>query len=277
MVDFKRILFPVEFTPQCHIAARHVAHYARLFDAEVNLLHVEALPFEPYVWEPQTDRLNRLLAQFLVDELAGLTVRRQVVTGDAAQEIVRFAANEKTDLIMMPTHGRGPFRRFVLGSVTAKVLHDTSSPVWTSAHLDVDGTFTPPNLSNIVCAVDLDETGLHTLRYAGNFASRTGAKLVIAHAVPAAEIRPDVYFDAEFRADLMEAARKRLAEMQTLANTEGVLCVGAGDIARFAGHAAQSHNAGLVIIGRGGNGMLGRLRTHDYAIIRQCECPVLSL
>ena len=75
----------------------------------------------------------------------------------------------------------------------------------------------------------------------------------------------------------MEAARGRLAEMQTAADAEGVLCVGAGDIARFVSHAAQSHNAGLVIIGRGGDGMLGRLRTHDYAIIRQCECPVLSL
>ena len=43
MVNFKRILFPVEFTPQCQIAARHIAAYARHFDAEVILLHVECL------------------------------------------------------------------------------------------------------------------------------------------------------------------------------------------------------------------------------------------
>ena len=59
MVNFKRILFPVEFTPQCQIAARHIASYARLFDAEIILLHVEELPFEPYVWEPPTDWLTR--------------------------------------------------------------------------------------------------------------------------------------------------------------------------------------------------------------------------
>ena len=64
MVNFKRILFPVEFTPQCQIAARHVAAYARHFDAEVSLLHVEMLPFEPYVWEPRTDRLNKCLMSF---------------------------------------------------------------------------------------------------------------------------------------------------------------------------------------------------------------------
>jgi hypothetical protein len=32
-----------------------------------------------------------------------------------------------------------------------------------------------------------------------------------------------------------------------------------------------------VIISRGGHKLLGRLRTHDYAIIRECECPVLSI
>lgn len=277
MVDFKRIVFPVEFTPQCQIAGRYVASYAHHFDAEVHLLHVEMLPFEPYVWEPQTDRLRTMLDQFLVDEFAGSKTQRSLVSGNPALEIVRFAKNEKADLIMTPTHGRGPFRRFVLGSVTAKVLHDTPIPVWTSAHLDVERPSAPPNLANVLCAVDLDDTGVHTLRYAGNFARRVGARLTIAHAVPAVETRPDVYLDADLRADLIEAARERLGEMTALAEVNGVVCVGAGNIARFVSHAAASHNAGLVIIGRGGNGLLGRLRTHDYGIVRECECPVLSL
>ncbi len=277
MVNFKRILFPVDFTPQCTIAARHVAAYARHFDAEVSLLHVEMPWFEPYVWEPRTDRLREMLDEFLMDEFVGVKVQRHVAIGDPAQEIVRYANNERVDLIMMPTHGRGPFRRFVLGSVTAKVLHDTPCPVWTSAHLEVDGPPSLPNLTGVLCAVDLDDTGVHTLRYAGNFARRIGACLTIAHAVPAVEARPEVYMDAELRADLIETARGRLAEMKETAECEGVVCVGSGDVARFVSHAAQSHNAGLVIIGRGGNGVLGRLRTHDYAIIRQCECPVLSL
>jgi nucleotide-binding universal stress UspA family protein len=200
-----------------------------------------------------------------------------VATGDPAAEIVRCAHNQKADLIMMPTHGRGPFRKFVLGSVTAKVLHDTPCPVWTSAHLDIGHAPAPPNLAGIVCAVDLDEIGVHTLRYAGTFARRTDARVTIVHAVPAIETLPEAYMDFEFQTDLMEAARKRLAEMQSLAGTDGVICVGAGNIAQFVSHAAESHKAGLVIIGRGGHGTFGRLRTHDYAIIRECGCPVLSL
>ena len=277
MIGFKQIVFPVDFSAQSKIAARYVASYARLFHAEIAMLHVEALPTEPYVWEPQPERWADLLDKFVADEFEGLNVRRHVAIGDPAQEIVRYAQNEKADLIMMPTHGRGPFRRFVLGSVTAKVLHDTPCPVWTSAHLDVERPPAPPNLSNVVCAVDLDDIGVHTLRYAAGFARRIGARLTVAHAVPAVETLPEAYLDAEFRADLIEAARKRLAEMQALAGSDAVVCVGAGNIAHFVKHAAQSHNAGLVIIGRGGHGTFGRLRTHDYAIMRECECPVLSL
>ncbi len=35
------------------------------------------------------------------------------------------------DLIMMPTHGGRHFRSLLIGSVTAKVLHDVRCPVWT--------------------------------------------------------------------------------------------------------------------------------------------------
>lgn len=277
MASFKRILVPVDFSAQCQIAARYAASYARYFNAELILLHVEVLPVEPYVWVPQTEHLTQLLDRFLVTEFTGLRVQRHVATGDPAHEIVRYASNEKAGLIMMATHGRGVFRRFVLGSVTAKVLHDTPCPVWTSAHLDVERPPAPPNMTKVVCAVDLDDIGVHTLRYAGNFARQTGASLTVAHSVPAVETLPEAYLDTEFRQDLVEAARGRLAEMQALAGCEGVICVGAGNIARFVNHAARAHNADLVIIGRGGSGVLGRLRTHDYAIIQECECPVLSI
>jgi hypothetical protein len=46
------------------------------------------------------------------------------ILGDPAHAITDFVASNKVDLVMMPTHGYGPFRQLLLGSVTAKVLHD---------------------------------------------------------------------------------------------------------------------------------------------------------
>ena len=43
--------------------------------------------------------------------------------------IVSYAREHTIDLIMMPTHGYGPFRSLLIGSVTAKVLHDIELPV----------------------------------------------------------------------------------------------------------------------------------------------------
>ena len=67
-------------------------------------------------------------------ELDGLTIQRKLVKGDAALEIVQTAQEEKADLIMMPSHSF-TFYQFLLGSVTAKVLHGTECPVWTGPHV----------------------------------------------------------------------------------------------------------------------------------------------
>jgi nucleotide-binding universal stress UspA family protein len=277
MADFKRILFPIDFSEQSKLAAPYVSAFARQFGAEVVLLHTEALPVEPYVWEPQPELIQKLMADFATENLPGQEVQYFESVGEPATEIVSYAKGKKADLIMLPTHGRGPFRRFVLGSVTTKVLHDTACPVWTSAHLNQEQTPAPPEFRNVLCAIDLDDIGQHTLAYAGGLAKRLGAELTIAHAVPAVETWPESYLDTDLQTDLMAAARTRIAEMQAAAGTAGIVCIGAGNIARFVAHAAKSHNANLVVIGRGGHGMLGRLRTHDYAIIRECESPVLSI
>ena len=63
--------------------------------------------------------------------------------------------SEQADLILMPTHGHGPFRRLLLGSVTSKVLHDAECPVWTGVHENKDRPAEPMTLKHVVCAVDL--------------------------------------------------------------------------------------------------------------------------
>ena len=59
-------------------------------------------------------------------------------------------------MIMMPATGLGRFRRVLLGSVTAKVLHDVSCPVWTSAHEPDPTLAAPGTYRTILCAVDQD-------------------------------------------------------------------------------------------------------------------------
>ena len=82
------------------------------------------------VMSAQRDRIESYLNE-VGDELtsAGLNVVKAVEDGQAADKIVDYAEAAEIDLIIMSTHGRGGVRRFLVGSVTDKVIRSTNLPV----------------------------------------------------------------------------------------------------------------------------------------------------
>jgi len=72
----------------------------------------------------------------LVPEPDGIVVTRMLLRGDPAHEIAEAARSHNAGLIIMATHGYWTLCRLLLGSVTAKVLHETQCPVLTGAHLE---------------------------------------------------------------------------------------------------------------------------------------------
>ncbi len=62
---------------------------------------------------------------------AGTRYELLVVTGDAAGEVLQAATRLGIDLIVMATHGRTGLRRFVVGSVTERVVREAQCPVLT--------------------------------------------------------------------------------------------------------------------------------------------------
>src|SRR2546430_1656501 len=106
---------------------------------------------------------------YLKANIDGLNVARVMLECDAVREIADYAQDQGADLIMMPTHGYGVFRSLLLGSVTAKVLHDAACPVWTGVHVEE----TPPasaEFANIMCAVDLTEKSIPAMQFASKLA-----------------------------------------------------------------------------------------------------------
>ena len=287
MRTLQKILFPIDLSDSCTAAAPWVEKIARKFQAELMLLHVFEIPpayfsdWYGYTAVVDTDairdaRINEV-NQYLTDKFQGLRVRREVVEGDAAQVICQYAKQRAVDLIMMPTHGYGIFRSLLLGSVTAKVLHDAECPVWTGVHIEESH---PPaaEFTNVMCAVNLSETSVNTMRFAARLAEDFNSKLWLIHAIPGAEARPEKYFDSDLQAFLEDEARKTIQKMQETAGISAQLCFGAGEVAHVVREAAQHHAADMVLIGRGhASQTLGRLRSNTYSIIRQSPCPVISV
>jgi nucleotide-binding universal stress UspA family protein len=59
----------------------------------------------------------------------GLEIKTKIVSGDVAGNIVDLAAAEGVDLIAMTTHGHSGFTRWMMGSVTERVLRSAPCPV----------------------------------------------------------------------------------------------------------------------------------------------------
>jgi nucleotide-binding universal stress UspA family protein len=288
MRAFQKILFPVDMSDSCTATAPFVEAMARKYNAEVTLLHVLEMPSglipdwyggavpvidTSAIWQAETEAAKA----YLTNRFQGLKVHRVVVEGDAAQGIDDYAREHGTDLIMLPTHGYGLFRTLLLGSVTAKVLHDTPCPVWTGAHVE-DAPAVAPELATIMCAVDRTEDSVATMRFACRLAQDNQARLFLVHAIPGAEVAPDKYFDTDLRAYLEQDARKTIAQLQESAGVAAPLCVGAGEVSHVVRDSALGHSADLVVMGRGrATRTLGRLRSNVYSIIRDAPCPVISV
>ena len=279
------ILFPVDFSPGSVLITPAVAAMASRLNAPVTLLHAaDALRPEFEVADvsllAQIERhATAKLAAFGSDGLAGLTVKRVVAPGPAARAIVDCAAAMAEPMVMMPTRGESAFRRLLLGSVTASVLHDAGCPVWTTAHRE-DGGPIPTAYRSVVCAIDLGRHTVDVLRLAARFAADFGARVQLVHSVPGIDPRFESGPAQRAHAFLVDDARGTYPTFEQDAGVDfGPLEV-VEDVSLTEGIAAavDRHHADLLIIGRGVmQGVLGRLRTNAHDLIRLSRCPVLSV
>jgi nucleotide-binding universal stress UspA family protein len=278
VTPIKKILFPVDFSDSCAGAARYVEALAGRFEAEILLLHAVGMG-EHSLPEDMLPGRKAKLDEFLAGELKYFTVRRSCVIGDPADTIVETARAWKPDLVMIPTHGLGFFRRHLLGSVTAKVLHDLDCPVWTGVHAEQAPPLEQIACHKIICAVDLGERSRGVLEWANGLAAEYEADLGIVYATLGLEgVAAGTYIDEEFVRSLCVEARARIGELQTEAGTDAAVFVKSGDPAKVVSCAAQDFNADLLVMGRhSGAGVAGYLRHNAYAILRSSPCPVISI
>jgi nucleotide-binding universal stress UspA family protein len=279
----------VDFSERSMAAARYARTLAGRLGSELLLLHVLTPPQYEFgaleiggsvlteLYQGRAGRASADLDAFMAEELEGIAVRRTVIEGDPAVKIVEFSQRDSVDLIIMPTHGYGPFRRFILGSNTAKVLHDADCPVWTGVHLEQAPPAGGDSLRSVLCCVDLGAQSSKTLCWAAMLAREFGARLTLLHVI-ASDATVGDGAEADRRAGVRESAERELQRLERFVNVEAGLMVGAGEPAKVICSTAQELAADALVIGRGSAaGVFGRLRTNAYAIIRQSPCPVVSV
>jgi nucleotide-binding universal stress UspA family protein len=290
MFQIQNVLFPVDFSSRCRGAARLLDSLHQYFRPEVTLVHVLPPPhleytmadlgggvFQEYT-QARTDQVRKDLEYFLDDELRHFPLKRVLLEGDPARRLVEYAHENKADLVVMPTHGYGGFRRFMLGSVTAKVLHDADCPVFTGVHLEDVPDPAAIHIKKVAVALDLAPVSEKVLKWAVCFSKRCGAELDIVHVTPTIEGLSGEYFVPNWREKFAEEATSRIDELKRSAGTDAPVHMEAGDPVALVCALARKSGADLLVIGRGSSaGVFGRIRAHSYGIIRQSPCPVISV
>ncbi|HEY1948946.1 MAG TPA: universal stress protein [Bryobacteraceae bacterium] len=295
LFSVQHILFPTDFSKTSEAAAAHTAGLARAVNAKVSLLNVVPwLPdwygaSEPYF--PVGDDVLRnlelskkaaeasclsLLEGLQKQYFSGIPCDLQVRTGGVAKLIVEYAQEIQADLIMIPTRGAGPMRPFLIGSVTAKVLHDAPCAVWTSPHPRELEAFRP--YRQIICAVDYRAFSRELLTKAWQVARLFQSRLSVVSAIPnritASRAAGDHQSIQAQKTETYSALKNLLAELQVNASLH-VLEGMTGEVIQ---RAAAMEDGDLVVIGHGRlDEPFGHLRTHAFEIIWNSPCPVLSL
>ncbi len=137
---YKKILVPLDGSELAEKALVEAEQLARMLGSEIILF--EVVPFMPIYGSPELvtplivdEKQKESVEAYLAKVAGGLkqkgfNVSSMVKTGQqVALEIIDFAKERGVDLIIMCTHGRSGITRWVLGSVTLKVLTRAETPI----------------------------------------------------------------------------------------------------------------------------------------------------
>ncbi|HXX82158.1 MAG TPA: universal stress protein [Thermodesulfovibrionales bacterium] len=288
MLNIKKILLPVDFPNPSLNVLHQAAAFAHHFYSEIVMIHVvtpqghiAGVPkdgFEPDRWDMLAEigrEAEKHRDRSLDAKLEDITIRCVLVKGDAAYEIVQTAQEEKADLIMMPSYGH-TFSQFLLGSVTAKVLHGTECPVWTDAHVE-HSSGKELAIRNVLCAVDLSSCDYRSVSWAVQITAEFDACLTLVYVTAGVEMwgPGGNYVNPDLKDALIDNATRQMAKLQKDMGIKADVFIGSGDVPKVLSQAAKQTKADLLVTGCRPYG--GHLRTHGYSIICAVPIPVLSV
>ena len=136
-MNIKSILFPTDFSHTGDNALAMAESLARDSGAKIFIVHVEEPPMaygggEMYygIMEPDLAQLREMLSQVKPKD-ESIAFEQHLLSGEPADGIARFAADNDIDLIVMGTHGRTGLVRLLMGSVAEAVVRKAKCAVLT--------------------------------------------------------------------------------------------------------------------------------------------------
>ena len=134
MIKLERVLVPSDFSERAEPALKYAVDLANRFDAEIVGCHVIELPMViiPLHEEEPVDVVAsnaREKLESLLRAAGAKKFRVLIEQGNPTRQLVRIAANEDIDLVVVSTHGRSGLSHMLMGSTAENLVRLTPCPV----------------------------------------------------------------------------------------------------------------------------------------------------
>lgn len=297
MIEIRQVLCPIDFSDASRHALEHAVAIATWYKSQLTALHVihvpvmyphplmmpvEAGPTLPTAADRQAHE-EQLRSWLEPARRGGISTQVVVDEGIAALQILEQARARKTDLIVMGTHGLSGFERFMLGSVTEKILRKASCPVLTVP--PASGTTAKVPYKRLLCPIDFSGSSQSALRFASSLAKEADANLCVLHVIdwPTDHDFMVKRFEEEaFRRAVEDDARRRLEGLlieDIRVACKPVTAIEYGKPYQRILAVAERDAADLIVIGVRGRNPLGLavFGSTTNQVVRSASCPVLTL
>ncbi len=194
---YENVLLPFDGSEGAATVLHHASELAHWADATIQVLYIaDSTRDSVTVVDGETvDALERK-GEEVVEEAAktldtlGVSYETDVVQGNPAPTIVEYAERYDQDLIVMPTHGREGLSRYLIGSVSEKVVRLSSVPVLT-VRMQPDETLEFP-YEDVLVPTDGSDAATHAAEHALSLAASLDATVHVLSVVDDGALGADV-------------------------------------------------------------------------------------
>ncbi|HUE89866.1 MAG TPA: universal stress protein [Vicinamibacterales bacterium] len=297
VVEFKHILCPIDLSDSSAAPLAYAVAFARWYGSRLTVLHVVPT-FDPMQIQfgglgdpvrivqpvPREEVLEALRRAIDAAGAATIDATPAAEAGDAAPTIVDQAVALRADLIVLGTHGRSRFDRFLLGSVTEKVLRKAPCPILTVPPLAPATAPARVAFKRILCPMDFSPSAHQALGFALDLARQANGEVTVLHVIEwlaEEQARAIAHFNvAEYRRHLVDDAHERirgLAAERPGASVEDLVV--AGRAHREILETASTRESDLIVMGAQGRGGVGLtiFGSTTQQVVRAATCPVLTV
>jgi nucleotide-binding universal stress UspA family protein len=290
--SLSRILCPTDTSEVSRLALRVGLTWAERFGAKLYVLSARELTLPPRYFTPdQNEALTRQMVaaedqvradlERWVAEVneGGVPVEVVVGPGPADRAILRGIEIVRPDLVVMGTHGRSGYSRFLMGSTTEKVVREIPVPLLTVRENAPRWMTSPTDRADsgvrrILCAADAPKQTGDSLATVAELARAMGAELTVLHSLELPAWMPSA------PSSVREDAERRLRELIAVHASElkTKVVVTDGPAYQRILEQASLEGADLIVVGgRQAGGPAPVFGSTAIRTMRQAPCPVLAL